>query len=246
MIKSILIGAFLLLVLVSGYFVLSSPSAQDFFGEIFTRLTNRNLADVGSVFNDSFTEGGILSEAGSMRDSESSDWWVNSGGYLYSNPELSGTIQGSLPSSDRWFKEYASSNPEDTDNGEHPQNIFRLVSRTLWQNFSQEAYFKITAHNKSESENRNQSNGLLLFNRYADGNNLYYTGVRVDGDLVIKKKQAGKYTTLAQEEIFPGDYDANDNPNLIPVGEWIGLKSVVTTDEDGVVSIKLYTDVGKT
>ena len=38
---------------------------------------------------------------------------------------------------------------------------------------------------------------MLLFNRYQDGQTLYYGGVRVDGAAVIKKKLAGVYTTLA-------------------------------------------------
>ena len=114
------------------------------------------------------------------------------------------TIQGDFPEGSKWQKKYEKSNPKDTDNGTHPQNIFRLVTKAKWQNFDQEAYFRINRLNLSSSDNRNESNGILLFNRYEDGDNLYYTGLRVDGTAVIKKKYAGKYYTLSEKVFFPG------------------------------------------
>lgn len=146
----------------------------------------------------------------------------------------------------KWRLAYARSNPIDTDNGYHPQNIFRLVLRSKWQNYTQQAYFRVDRHNASASPNRAASNGLLLFNRYQDGDNLYYAGVRVDGNAVIKKKKGGTYYTLASKKILPGTYDLTSTPTLIPKDMWIGLRSVVTNGVDGSVFLKLYTDIGKT
>jgi hypothetical protein len=115
------------------------------------------------------------------------------------------------------------------------------VGRDKWQNFSQEVYFKINKMNFSSSVNRNESNGFLLFNRYQDGDNLYYTGLRVDGYAVIKKKLKGDYHTLSEEKIFPGPaYDADKSPNLLPVGKWMGIKTEVITTSSGAVQINLY------
>jgi hypothetical protein len=186
----------------------------------------------------------IIEEAGSMKASKSEDWWLNSGGIMYVGPEEFTTNIGSLPEDSAWRKLYAKTNPKDTDNGYFPQNIFRLVTRSQWKNFSQSVYFNIKNINLSDSSNRNESNGVLLFNRYQDGKDLYYTGVRVDGDLVIKKKNGGKYYTLAEKSFFSNgnDFDVNDNPNLIPLNSWIGIKSQVENTSDGGVDIKLFLD----
>ncbi|HSE56474.1 MAG TPA: hypothetical protein VLB02_00065 [Candidatus Paceibacterota bacterium] len=200
---------------------------------------------IPSLFNYSFSSTGTLYESGSLLGSTSPYWWVNSGAKLSIDAGTGKTVQGSLPTNDKWRTIYASANPVDTDNGYHPQNIFRLVSKGTWHNFRQQAYFSINQDELSESPNRNASNGLLLFNRYQDSDNLYYTGIRVDGTAVIKKKQAGKYITLAQKPIIAGTYDRAKNPNLLPKSKWIGLRSEVVTT-NGVVQIKLYTDIGKT
>ena len=136
------------------------------------------------------------------------------------------------------------SSPIDTDNGYHPQNIFRLVSRNKWKNFEQEVYFKVNKINASESPNRNGSNGVLFFNRYQNGDNLYYAGIRVDGAAVIKKKINGKYYILAKKQFYTNDepYDRGTNPNLIPNERWIGIKSEVKTNPDKSVSVKLFID----
>jgi hypothetical protein len=98
----------------------------------------------------------------------------------------------------------------------------------------------------SGSVNRNASNGVLLFNRYQSGDNLYYAGIRVDGQAVVKKKLNGTYYTLGVKKVFPGTYNRDTNPNLIPLAQWTGIKTAVITDSTGVVHIKLYTDIGKT
>ncbi len=194
----------------------------------------------------SFNEGGMVEETGSMYESLSPYWWVNSGGFMTVGSNIGQTVQGDLPESNKWHKLYMRENPTDTDNGSHPQNIFRLLTRSAWQNVREEAYFKIVRDNFSQSQNRNESNGILLFGRYKDSDNLYYAGLRVDGTAVIKKKLRGIYYTLDQEPFFPGKpYDRNANQSLLPKDIWVGLRIEIVNDKNGTVSVKLYTDVGK-
>ena len=228
--KYILIGAILLVVLLS-----QMPAFQA-----------SPAAIVLSPFTYVFNVNGTLEEAGSMNDSTSPYWWVNSGAYLYLADGLGKTVAGELPTLNKWRVIYAASNPVDTDNGYHPQNIFRLVTRSKWQNFRQEAYFKIKRDNLSASTNRNSSNGLLLFDRYQDGNNLYYVGIRVDGAAVIKKKKNNSYYTLGYKKVFAGTYNKDSNPNLLPKNTWIGLRSETVNNPNGSVTIKLFMDNGRT
>ena len=199
-----------------------------------------------AVFSYTFDTPGILYEAGSSGESTSPYWWVNSGGKLIIANHTGATIEGSLAEDDPWRLLYAKNNPTDTDNGYHPQNIFRLVTKYEWTDYTEEAYFKIDANNLSASPNRNQSNGILLFNRYQDHNNLYYTGLRVDGNAVIKKKINGTYYTMALNPLFPGTYGPSASPNLLPLDTWIGLRTVLTSGASGSVAIKFYIDVGDT
>lgn len=202
-----------------------------------------NSSQAASFFKYIFMMPGTLYESASPDTSTSPYWWVNSGGLLDLKDGRGLTMQGKLETFSPWRLLYAASNPVDTDDGYHPQNIFRLVSRDSWENSSQEVYFKIIASNHSDSPNRNASNGLLLFDRYQDSDNLYYAGVRVDGTAVIKKKKDGRYYTLAQKKVFTGLYDSVSNHNLLPINRWIGVRSVVVTDSDGSVSLDLYMDM---
>lgn len=202
----------------------------------------RESAPVSSPFLYRFAVDGLLEETSGMPETSSPYWWVNSGAYVTLKNGRGYTNRGNLSSTNPWRRLYALSNPTDTDNGYHPQNIFRLLTRSTWHDARQQVYFKIFKDNVSESPNRNGSNGLLLFNRYEDGDNLYYTGVRVDGTAVIKKKKHGTYYTLAQEKIYPGEYDRDSNPNLLPKNSWIGLRSEVTNNTNGGVTIKVYLD----
>ena len=195
-----------------------------------------------NVFTDTFSTNSTLEEMGTPAESPSADWWLSSGAQFIVENGVGKTIQGSLASTDSWFKEYLIYNPVDTDGGTHPQNIFRLVTKSQWQNFRQQAYFEINQYNLSNSPERYDPNGLFFFNRYIDQNNLYYTGIRVDGTAVVKKKINGNYYTLSQTKIFPGTYNRLTNPNLLPVGSWIGLRSEVTTNSDGTVNVKVYVD----
>lgn len=183
-----------------------------------------------------------LQETGSLSASPSSQWWLNSGAYFNVESNIGKTAQGELPSGDPWRMLYAQSNPRDTDDGYHPQNIFRLLTKQTWEDVEQKAYFNIRGYNLSASELRAAHNGFLFFNRYKDQNNLYYTGIRVDGKAIIKKKVGGTYYTLASGTVFSGTYNRSSNPNLIPEDTWIGIKSVVRDNADGSVRIQVYAD----
>jgi hypothetical protein len=77
--------------------------------------------------------------------------------------------------------------------------------------------------------------------RYQDHNTLYYAGVRVDGAAVIKKKYKGTYYTMAQTPVFPGTYNGSqDDKNLLPHNEWLGMRTEVRNLADGSVKIDLY------
>jgi len=205
-------------------------------------------AAVSSPFYYTFKVDGVLHEAGEMTNSSSPYFWLNSGGKLNLAGGIGKTVFGELPLNDKWRLLYSVSNPIDTDIGYHPQNIFRLVTRSKWQNFSQQVSFQNVKLNMSASANRNASNGVLLLNRYQDGNTLYYIGIRVDGAAVIKKKKNGIYFTMAYKPFYSSKlpYSRDTNPNLVPDQKWIGLKSEIKTNPDNTVSLKLFVDKDKT
>ena len=200
-------------------------------------------ATVPNPWHYQFSVAGTVNETSGMGDSSSPYWWVNSGGALSLQNGSGMTMQGNAPIGSVWQRAYAAANPLDTDGGLHPQNIFRLVTRSQWQNLEQQVKFKINRLQLSASPNRNASNGVLLFNRYLDSNNLYYVGVRVDGAAVIKKKYQGRYYTMAYSSIFSGTvYDRVTSPNRIPVNTWMGMKSVIKNNANGTVMIQLFID----
>ncbi len=201
----------------------------------------KEAAVLTSPFIYSFSSSGTLYEAGSDSESSSPYFYLNSGAKMILSNGTGKTVQGNLLSADNWRLIYLESNPIDTDLGYHPQNLFRLVTRQKWKNYSQEVDFKINGDQLSSSSNRDGHNGVLFFNRYVDGDNLYYTGIRVDGQAVIKKKQNGVYYTLALKKIYDGSYDRYTNPNLIPKNKWMGLKSEIYSYK-GEVYINLYLD----
>ena len=202
-------------------------------------------APVGSTFNYTFDSAGTLVETGGMSDSASPYWWLSSGAYLHMRSGLGSTIQGTLPKNDYFRRYYAQTSATDTDNGYRPQNLFRLSTRSRWQNFRQQVYFRIQRDNLSASPNRNASNGLLLMSRYLDENNLYYAGIRVDGAAVIKKKYRGAYYTMAYARMFTGAlYDRTSNPSLLPKDLWLGVRAELRNNPDGTVRIALYIDPG--
>lgn len=201
-------------------------------------------APASSVLESPFGGQRVLQEKDDITHSGDPYWWLNSGGELYFSGNIISTIQNALPRYDKWRIDYAGSNPGDTDDGYYPQNLLRLVSRQKWLNYRQEVYFQVKRDNLSTSDNRNESNGVFLFNRYKDGDNLYYTGVRVDGTAVIKKKVGGVYHTLASQAVWSDGttYNRQNNPSLLPKDRWVGLASEAANLADGRVSIKLFLD----
>ncbi len=235
-----------LIVLGGGIVLLGRSAFDEIRAKIFLDQVANLAVSVKSPFVYSFNEGGILEEVGSMYESPSPYWWLNSGGFMTIGSGIGQTIQGDLPPNNKWRTMYAKSDSTDTDGGLHPQNLFRLITRSTWENFREEVYFKIIRDNVSKSPNRDESNGIILFNRYRDSSNLYYAGLRVDGTAVIKKKLAGTYYTLNQQQFFDGiPYNRESNTSLLPKDTWIGVRTEITTDS-GVVEIRLYADVGKT
>lgn len=199
-------------------------------------------------FSENFSNRYVIEESSTMDKSNNKKWWVNSGAFLYSKNGVGRTIFGKLEKNSKWQIKFANSNHErmlETDKGYRPQNIFRLVTRTKWKNFKQTVYFKIKKYNLSKDKHRSESNGLLLFNRYKDGDNLYYVGLRVDGCAIIKKKINGKYITLDKKKIFNGVYNRDNKPNLLPINKWIGVKSEVKTNDNNEVVLKLFLDMNK-
>lgn len=236
----------LLIVIIFGLFRYGTS-----FVALLDNVITENQAAVAAVvrspFHYSFSVAGTLHEVGNMDLSSSPYFWLNSGGQFILKSGIGMTMQGEASALNRWRVLYGKSNPVDTDGGLHPQNILRLITRSKWADFSQQAYFRIRQNQLSQSPNRNESNGLLLMSRYKDGANLYYAGLRVDGNAIIKKKINGKYYTLASRSFLTGaKYNRDTNPNLLPLNSWIGIRSEVKTLVDGKVSIKLYVDNGKT
>jgi hypothetical protein len=204
------------------------PSGSDFHSLLYTDSYNRN----------------ILEETSSPKTSLHPYFWLNSGGILFFDNGIVKTIHGELPVNSAWRIEYAKTNPADTDNGYHPQNLLRLITKLKWQNVAEEAYFKIVGNNISDSSNRNESNGIFFLSHYEDAYNTYYAGIRVDGFVIIKRKLDGVYKTIAETPYFngSGSYNRSTNPNLLPKNSWIGLKTTTNTNPDGSVSISVYID----
>lgn len=187
----------------------------------------------------------VLEEVGNPSLSTHADWWLNSGAYFYVTGGIGNTVSGSLAAGNAWVKRYYDYNPESTDDGIHPQNIFRLISRVSAVDSTQEACFSIEDTHVSAGEKRNQSNGLLFMSRYQDdGDTLYYAGIRVDGHAVIKRKYKGEYETLAEEAVFGIDrmYDRDTEPQLLPEHLWVGIKTQTNTNTHGQPVLTLWLD----
>jgi hypothetical protein len=198
----------------------------------------------GSQLIYSFNAPGVVHEAASMKESWSPYWWLAAGGRMEIADHVGRTVYGALPSSDTWNQQYARWNPLDTSNGLYPQNIFRLVSKSYWKDVDQSVLFQMNGVNMTDTPNRDGYSGVLLMSRYVDQYSLYYAGVRMDGDVVIKKKYKGTYHTLAQKSHFSSsqEYNKYTNPSIIPMNRWIGMRSVTKTNSNGTVSIDLYLD----
>jgi hypothetical protein len=201
-----------------------------------------STASVSSPFHYHFRVSGVLQESASMNESSSPYFWLNSGGQLILENGRGETVQGKLLGINPWRLLYAVSNALDTDGGYQPQNIFRLVTRSVWDDFAQSIRFRIEQINLTDTPNRDGYSGVLLMTRYQDGDNLYYAGIRMDGLAVIKKKYRGTYYTLASERVFNGDYDKWSNPNLIPEDHWMRIRTTTQDLGGGRVGIALWLD----
>jgi len=205
-------------------------------------LPNQGAVLNASSFQDNFNRDSVLEEMPNILKSKSSAWWLSSGAYFITKNGIGSTNIGRLRAGSKWQVRYVNSTADSADGGYLPQNIFRLVSIVTQKSFEQQCYFRIVNYNKTQSKERNESNGIFFFNRYQDQDNVYYTGIRVDGAFVVKKKVGGEYFTMAYEKILTGVYNKDTNPNLLPMGMWFGLKSEVSDNPDGTVDIKLYFD----
>jgi len=197
----------------------------------------------GSSFHYSFTVSGILEESWRIENSSSPYFWLTSGARLLIANGIGSTISGALPVGDPWQQRYRANNPLDSDQGRHPQNLFRLLTRSRWGDAQQQIYLRVRRDQLSSSPNRQASNGLFLMSRYASQDTLYYAGLRVDGTAIIKRKRAGRYTTLASHKLIDLPYQRGANANLIPKNTWIGLRSEVRNSADGSVRIRLWLDL---
>ncbi|MBI2474540.1 MAG: hypothetical protein HYV68_02450 [Candidatus Taylorbacteria bacterium] len=192
----------------------------------------------------SFPVGLFLEEAPSPFYSRNKCWWVNSGAVLIVDKGVARTASGPIYQMKKWQELYAKDDPVDTEGGWYPQNIFRLINSVSNLNALEQVYFNIDRYRPSESPNRNLTNGVFLFFRYVDSQNLYLAGLRVDGTAVIKRKLNGIYQTLGSAPYTDTKpYDPKTNPNLLPVGNWIGIAVEAKNGEDGSVHIKFNVDL---
>lgn len=188
----------------------------------------------------------VLEESFREGDSASPYWWLSSGGELLLGEGIGRTLQGAAYTDSRWRREYAADNPLDSGNGFYPQNLFRLVSRSTWQDADQRVRFRIDRVNMTDTPNRGEWSGIFLMSRYQNPDTLYYGGIRMEGMVVIKKKYKGTYHTLGQKRLFSGPpYHRDLNPTIIPDG-WMGLRTVTRTTESGTVMVELFVDRANT
>ncbi|OGM90557.1 hypothetical protein A2755_03315 [Candidatus Wolfebacteria bacterium RIFCSPHIGHO2_01_FULL_48_22] len=239
--KIILYGSLTIIVFAAVIFAKDIQRKAAYFYATIGADRGTDAADVqGLLATDFDQEEGVVHERRSPNESGSRYWWLNSGGEFIVHDGIGSTVEGELDRFSKWRIVYNISNAPDTDEGRHPQNLFRLISRSKWLDVRQEIRFRVTRDNISSSPNRNESNGVVLMSRYVDENNLYYAGLRVDGAAVIKRKKNGAYETLAYKKVFEGTYDRESNPSLLPKLEWITMRSVTQTLSDGGVLIELW------
>jgi hypothetical protein len=199
-------------------------------------------AEASGSLSYQFSTDGRLYEASTMSESSSPYWWLNSGAYLDISGGVGKTVQGSLPSADKYRLEYFSSDTVSTDNGYHPQNIFSLYTRQKWGSSDQQVYVKINAVNLSNTANRYPWNAVSLVSRKQDNGDFYYVELRMDGYGAVKKRAAGINYTLSSLKLFPGTYSSTTNPNLIPKSTLIGIRQKTTTLSNGTVQVQLFAD----
>ncbi len=206
------------------------------------------ISSYAAVFLYTFNTSGTLLEAGSSNESTSPYFWLNSGGKFLIKDGYGMTHQGPLASNDPTRLLYARMNPLDTGGGYYPQNTIRLITKSVWTNAEVSMGFKITKTNLTDTPNRDGYSGVFIMGRYIDQYNLYYVGVRHDGQAVIKKKINGTYYTLAEKQLFgtQSSYDKWNKPNLIPGLQWMQMRARFENLANGSVRITMYLDTTNT
>ncbi|HET8581461.1 MAG TPA: LamG-like jellyroll fold domain-containing protein [Candidatus Paceibacterota bacterium] len=191
---------------------------------------------VPNPFLYTFNSAGTLREASSPANSTSPYFWLAEGDALVIKGGRGQTLQGAQKRSGSavW-----------SDSGTHPQNSFLMLTKQALADGSVSAYFDRIRDNLSNAANRHAYNGESVIARYQDGNDYYYAGIRADGNVVIKRKVNGSFTTLAVKKVLPGTWSASGDADLIPLNKWVGLKLDVTNTSKGQ-KLSLYTDIGWT
>jgi hypothetical protein len=216
-----------------------------FFHENHIPSENQNTPiekTVSETFFYPFNTIEVFEESASMETSASRYFWLNSGAKLIITDGVGSTIIGPLPIDDPWRSAYAKNNPLGTENGLYPQNVFRLLTQSSWKDFEQVLDFSLLDIHAINTRDRDAFSGIFLMSRYVDSNTLYYAGVRMDGNAVIKKKYQGTYYTLAETQVFSSDipYNRVTFPNLIPTHVWYRMMSRTETTDTGTVRISLF------
>jgi hypothetical protein len=199
---------------------------------------------LSSPFTYDFSVPGVLEESRTMNDSTSPYFWLSGGAKLVIEDGVGKTVKGPL-TGDLWKGIYSKKDPIDTDGGLYPENVFAMITKSEWNNFTQEISFRIDKTNLTSSYNRDAYSGLFLLSRYKDEKNYYYAGLRMDGQAVIKKKVNGIFYTLGTVPVFgeSKDYNKNTNANLLPLDQVMRLK-LVTKDLDTSTELTLSVDSG--
>ena len=188
----------------------------------------------------SFPENLFLEETSSPNLSSNPCWWLNSGAVFSMEDSVGETLQGELSLLSKWRELYEKSDSIDTEGGLYPQNLFRLINKSKWQDVRTSVDVSISSYRLSSSPNRNGTNGVFLIARYIDANTLYLAGIRTDGTAVIKRKLNGVYRTLGSVWFNPNAiHSYSSDSNFLPMGNWFGLAMEVKNGEDGEVHIKL-------
>lgn len=100
---------------------------------------------------------------------------------------------------------------------------------------------------------KNQSNiplwsGLHAFTRFQTSDDLYVASVRYDGNVTIKVKYQGSYTTLGQTTLSNGVKTYLDENGHLATGQWYKIKfsaigSVLTLSLDGIELLSVNNDL---
>ncbi len=217
-----------------------------FFAVVDVADSSSAIAQSTPSFSYSFGTNGTLEEASTPTQSSSAYFWLKSGGVMTISNGVGATNQGSLPATNKWRVAYAASSSVQTDNGYHPQNVFKLFTRSAWQNVRHTVSFNIQDDNLTNIANRHPYDGVFLIDRYDMANDSYYMmGFRTDGAGVLKKKVGDKFYTLQYSPLFfvgddSGDYDSASRFNMLLKNTWIMMRSEIRNNANGTVDLQFY------